>query len=134
MAIHIRELRDRTGLSQKAFSEMYGIPVSTVRKWEQGESTPPEYVIRLLARAIPQEEPGTNKILGKNGSVFYYNPGKKSVMDRFGNEILVKEDLREVNRQNLILYLEDLFEDFYRIQDRFNRDCYYDQREQINWV
>ena len=133
MAVHIRELREKTGLTQKAFSELYGIPVSTLRKWEQGESSPPDYVIRLLARTLPHEDQSIQKIQGKNGTVFYYNRGKRSVMDHLGNEILIREDLQEVKKQNLILYLEDLFGDFYAIQEKFNRDCYYDKQENINW-
>jgi len=134
LSINIRELRDKTGLTQKAFSELYGIPVSTLRKWEQGESSPPDYVIRLLARALPREDQITQKLQGQNGSVFYYNSGRQSVMDQFGNEIFIREDLKEVKKQNLILYLEDLFEDFYTIQDKFNRDCYYDKQEDIKWI
>lgn len=133
MSIHIRELRDKAGLTQKAFAELYGIPVSTLRKWEQGESSPPEYVIRLLSRALPGENQVTQKLQGNNGSVFYYNPLKKSVMDPLGNEILIKEDLQDIDKQNLILYLEDLFEDFYAIRDKFDRDCYYDKKEKIRW-
>ena len=133
MSVHIRELREKTGLTQKAFSELYGIPVSTLRKWEQGESSPPDYVIRLLARTLPQEDQILQKLQAKSGRVFYFNPEKRSVMDHLGNEILVKEDLQEVKKKNLILYLEDLFEDYYSIQDRFNRDCYYDKQENINW-
>lgn len=133
MAVHIRELRDRTGLTQKAFSEMYGIPVSTLRKWEQGEASPPDYLVRLLARTLPREEQNTRKIEGIGGAVFYYNPEKRSVMDQVGNEILIKEDLGEVDPGNLILYLEDLFEGFYEIQEKFNRDCRYDKQEKIRW-
>ena len=134
MVVHIRELRDKTGLTQKAFSELYGIPVSTLRKWEQGESSPPEYVLRLLAGSMPAENQVTQKLQGENGSVFYYNPVKRSVSDRLGNEIRIREDLQDVKKKNLILYLEDLFEEFYTIQEKFNRDCYYDKRENINWV
>ena len=133
MAEHIRELRDQTGLTQKAFSEMYGIPVSTLRKWEQGESSPPDYVIRLLARAIRPESQGSQKLQGKNGTVFYYNPERQSVADRLGNEIRIMEDLRTIDKQNLIIYLEDLFDDFYAIQDRFNRDCRFDKQDKIRW-
>ena len=134
MSVNIRELRDKTGLTQKAFSELYGIPVSTLRKWEQGESSPPDYVIRLLARSIPREDQITQKLQGPNSSVFYYNAGRQSVMDQYGNEILIREDLQQVKKQNLMLYLEDLFDDFYKIQDKFNRDCYYDKQEDINWT
>ena len=54
-------------------------------------------------------------------------------MDQVGNEIQIKEDLGEVDPGNLILYLEDLFEGFYEIQEKFNRDCRYDKQEKIRW-
>ena len=51
----IRDLRRRTGLTQKNFSGRYGIPMRTYQCWESGESTPPEYVIRLLGRAVDED-------------------------------------------------------------------------------
>lgn len=48
----IRELRTETGLTQRAFSWRYGIPLRTVEDWERGIRTPPDYLIRLLAYAI----------------------------------------------------------------------------------
>ena len=53
MYFDIKELRESTGLTQKAFAEMYGIPISTLRKWEQGEASPAAYVVNLLARTLP---------------------------------------------------------------------------------
>ena len=134
MSVEIRELRDSTGLTQKAFSELYGIPVSTLRKWEQGESSPPDYVIRLLARSLPQKKQSLRTLKGRDETVFYYDPARNSVLDARGNEILVRESLDGVEEPNLILYLEDLFEDFYSIQEKFNRDCFYDKQERIIWT
>ena len=133
MATEIRELRDASGLTQKAFSELYGIPVSTLRKWEQGESSPPDYVVRLLARSLPQSRRSLRTLKNRDGTLYYYDPGRNSVLDARGNEILIRESLDGVKEQNLLLYLEDLFEDFYAIQEKFNRDCYYDKREDIVW-
>ncbi len=130
----IRELRDLTGLSQKAFADLYGIPVSTLRKWEQGEASPPEYLVRLLARSLPGTEKAFRQIRGSNGQTYYYSPLRNSVMDQKGNEILIREDLQGVKEQNLIVYLEELFEQFDAIQQKFNRDCYYDKQENILWT
>ena len=133
MSVEIRELRNATGLTQKAFSELYGIPVSTLRKWEQGESSPPDYVIRLLARALSQNKPVLHPLKSRGVTVYYYDLTRNSVLDTRGNEILVHESLEGVNEQNLLLYVEDLFNDFYIIQEKFNRDCYYDKQENIVW-
>jgi len=45
----IREIRDSTGLSRKAFSEKTGIPLRTMEDWEAGRRKPPEYVTKFMA-------------------------------------------------------------------------------------
>lgn len=51
----IRALRRSTGLTQKNFSSLYGIPMRTYQAWETGEATPPEYVVQLLSRAVAED-------------------------------------------------------------------------------
>ena len=131
MNYKIRELRDIAGMSQTAFAEKYGIPVSTLRKWEQGESSPAPYLLNLLAASIPGTDFSLQEIYCDNGSCYYYDPYKKTVSDSAGNTIRITEDLNEVKQKNLQLYLKDLFEAFYEIQDKFNRDCRYDKTEDI---
>lgn len=46
----------------------------------------------------------------------------------------VNNVLENIKKQNLKLYLDDLFDDFYMIQEKFDRDCKYDQEEDILWV
>ena len=55
-------------------------------------------------------------------------------MDGKGNSIAVYEDLDGVKPNNLRLYVSELFEDFYEIQEKFERDCRYDKEEDINWI
>ena len=133
MTIFIRELREATGLTQKAFAELFDIPVSTLRKWEQGESSPPPYVLKLIARELPAADPVYEKIPGKGETVYYYNKSGRIVADMLGNTISINEELEDVKRQNLVLYLEDLFEGLYQIQEKFNRDCRFDKQEDIIW-
>lgn len=134
MTYVIRELRDSTGLTQKDFADMYGIPLSTLRKWEQGESSPAPYVLNLLARTLPSLQDTLWKIYGTDGIVYYYDKNKRTVTDMRGNVIIVQEDLKEIKEQNLILYLQDLFEGFYAIQEKFNRDCRFDKEDDILWT
>ena len=134
MEYAIRELRDLTGLSQKEFAALYKIPVSTLRKWEQGESSPAPYVVNLLARTLPGTNPSLEKIIDQSGNYYYYDRFKNSVSDVKGNLIFIKEDLDGVKRENLGLYLKDLFDDFYKIQERFCKDCRYDKEEDILWT
>jgi len=130
----IRELRDSTGLTQKAFAHMYGIPLSTLRKWEQGEASPAPYVLTLLAKILPSTNTSLKQIKGDDDIVYYYDKNKKLVSDMYGNAIAVQEDLDDIKPQNLVLYLHDLFEDFYEIQEKFNRDCRYDKEDDIFWT
>ncbi len=133
MSVRIRELRDKTGMTQKAFAEMYRIPVSTLRKWEQGEASPPPYVIDLIARTIPGTNSSLRIIKGREGDIYYYDRSKRQVSDVTGNWIFVREDLEGVKEPNLGIYLHDLYEDFYEIQERFNDDCRLDKTEDIIW-
>lgn len=45
----IKELRRRTGKTQKEFGEVLGIPPRTIGNWETGTKSPPPYVIDLIA-------------------------------------------------------------------------------------
>ena len=130
---NVKEIRETTGMSQKKFAETYGIPLSTLRNWEQGTNSPAPYVIDLLVRTLPSLNSTLIEIAGKDGCTFYYDKNQKCVLDIRGNRIYVKEELEKIKEQNLKLYLEDLFEGFYEIQEKFDRDCKYDKEEDILW-
>lgn len=133
MFFDIKELRESTGMTQKTFAGTYGIPISTLRKWEQRESSPAPYVANLLARALPENDKAFQKIAEKDGTFYYYDEMRKLVSDMRGNKIYIEEDLNGVKKQNLALYLKELFQDFYTIQAKFNSDCRYDKKEDILW-
>ena len=133
MSIIIKELRDRTHLSQTEFAREYGIPVSTLRKWEQGESSPAPYIVNMLAKQINGSNESFIKIECKDGSIFYHDPLSNSLSDIYGNKILIRENLEGVKEQNLPLYVKDLFDAFYEIQDKFNQDVTLDKKEDIIW-
>ena len=51
---HSRRIRKGTGLSQTAFAAQIGVPVDTVRNWEQGKRTPrgpARALLRVIERA-----------------------------------------------------------------------------------
>ena len=48
----IKGLRDKTGMTRKAFSDHLGIPVRTVEDWEKGKRTPPEYPYQMGITAV----------------------------------------------------------------------------------
>lgn len=129
----IKELRKSTGLTQKAFADTFDIPLSTLKKWEQGEASPPYYVVRLISKSLPVKNKDLIKIETKSAT-FFYDSIRKTVSDTIGNTINIQTDLSEVKPNNLELYLQDLFNTFYEMQEKFNRDCQYDKEEDIIWV
>lgn len=52
----IKELRESTGVTRKAFSKHTGIPVRTLEDWEAARRTPPEYIPRLIAYQLKYEK------------------------------------------------------------------------------
>ena len=50
--MEIKELRNKTGLSQAKFGKFYNIPLRTVQSWELKERECPGYVLQLLERAV----------------------------------------------------------------------------------
>ena len=49
----VKEIRKKTGLSQREFAEKYQIPLQTLKQWESDEGSsshrkPPEYVLSLI--------------------------------------------------------------------------------------
>lgn len=52
----IKELRAKTGLTQKDFSERLNIPKRTIEDWETGKRVPPPYVVELIAFRIEHDD------------------------------------------------------------------------------
>ena len=50
-----RNIREISGLSRAAFSRKYKIPLRTLEDWDSGRNTPPEYVLKLLERAVKED-------------------------------------------------------------------------------
>ena len=52
----IKQLREKTGLSQSGFAYIFGIPVRTIQKWERNGSTPAPYIPAMINRIMCLEE------------------------------------------------------------------------------
>ena len=52
----IKQLRKKIGLAQSKFAARFGVPVRTLQQWEQGQSAPPEYVVRMMAYILQLEK------------------------------------------------------------------------------
>lgn len=50
----IKELRNRTGMSQRAFAEHFGFSVRTLQGWERGKQ-PPEGTVQMITRILQLE-------------------------------------------------------------------------------
>lgn len=48
----IKELRMAKGLTQEQLCKKFEIPLSTYRKWEQGQHQPSKYLVNLLKNAL----------------------------------------------------------------------------------
>lgn len=131
--MNIKEMRKTTGLTQKAFAELFDIPVGTLRRWEYGESTPASYILKLIALQLPIGSNNMTKIEDDKGSVFYYNKEAGYLIDNKGTKISIHEELEGVKEQNLVLYVKDLFETYYAVVDKFEQDCRFDKKEDIIW-
>ncbi len=53
---NVKNLRLKIGMSQSQFAEYTEVPVRTIQEWEQGRSTPPSYVIKMIWRIIELEK------------------------------------------------------------------------------
>ena len=51
----IKELRSTTKMSQAKFATYLGIPVANIQHWEQGVSTPPNYLVSLISRVMKSD-------------------------------------------------------------------------------
>ena len=129
----IKEMRDMTRLTQREFAAKFDIPIGTLRRWEYGESKPAPYIIKLIALQLPVDQKKMEQIKDEEGNLFFYNKEAGYLMDMQGTRIHIKDELEEVKKQNLILYIKDLFEAYYEILDKFDRDCRLDKTEDIIW-
>ena len=56
-------MRGRTGLTQAAFAARIGVPVETVRNWEQGKRSP-RGPARALLKVLDEAPEAAFKVLG----------------------------------------------------------------------
>ena len=51
----IKDMREASGMTQKAFSEFFGIPKRTIENWEGGKRECPEYLLDLIEYKLKNE-------------------------------------------------------------------------------
>ena len=50
-----KELREKTGMNLRQFSEYFGIPYRTIQNWEAGTRKCPDYLLNLMEYKIERE-------------------------------------------------------------------------------
>jgi putative transcriptional regulator len=65
-AIDVRAIRTRTGLPQSRFARRIGVPLGTLRNWEQGRRTPEGPACVLLA-LLDRKPSLVAEMLGEDG-------------------------------------------------------------------
>jgi putative transcriptional regulator len=63
-ATYARNVRNRTGLTQAAFAARIGVPVETVRNWEQGKRSP-RGPARALLKVLEEAPDAAFAVLAK---------------------------------------------------------------------
>ncbi len=63
-ATYARNIRSRTGLTQAAFAARIGVPVETVRNWEQGKRSP-RGPARALLKVLDEAPDAAFAVLAK---------------------------------------------------------------------
>ena len=51
----IKELRTKSGMTQKAFAEYFDIPHRTIQNWEGGQRQCPDYLLNLMQYKLEKE-------------------------------------------------------------------------------
>lgn len=52
----IKEIRQLTGFSQSMFARYFDLPVRTLQQWEQGRSSPPDYVLKMIIKILKNDD------------------------------------------------------------------------------
>lgn len=133
--MNIKELRNKIGLSQIDFAKRYDIPIRTLQRWEKGESQPIQCILKLIEKDIGNiiiEIEGNNK---EQKTKYYYNSEKNLVSDKNGNYLSLNIDLNATSMHNLGLYLDTLFEKYYKARKIFEEELIGDKKseEKIEW-
>lgn len=52
----IKELRNKAGLTQKAFAQLLNIPQRTIEDWEGGRRQPSDYLLKFIGYYLQNEK------------------------------------------------------------------------------
>ena len=130
----IEEIRKTAKMSQRAFATYFGIPLGTLRNWEQNISQPPPYVIDMIYQSIRRDkminfetielmsiiieladlskngiEEFTNASEhNKNGKIYY----DKNSMDEDGNYRVAHDVLIDYQHHDIVSYYDTEIDEY----------------------
>lgn len=131
--MYIETLRKITGLTQKEFANKYEIPIRTLQKWEQHQSFPANYLIKLLEKDICSQNDEIIKFKSEKDE-FIYNITRGQLINKKGIIINIEiKDVKKIKKHNLGVYSEILFENYNKNIKSFIEDCEYDKKSDTLW-
>ena len=128
----IRDIRKNTGLTQKEFAELYHISLPTLRRWEQDVNKAPVYLVELLKAVTHYGDDSPSAFEGEE-SKYYYDAVSCTVQNTCGDCIRITDSILDVKKENIGLYLDELFEDIDLAKKKFSDSCEEDKRSDIIW-
>lgn len=129
----IKTLRKISGLTQKEFSNKYDIPIRTLQRWEQNQSSPANYILKLLEKDICNDKDEIIKIPGDKID-YIYNVTRRQLINSKGIVINIEiKNIKKIKLNNLSIYCDVLFEKYNKGIKSFLEDCKYDETTDILW-
>lgn len=50
--LSVKNLRLKVGMSQQKFADHFGIPIGTIKAWEQCRRNPPSYIVDMMEKIL----------------------------------------------------------------------------------
>lgn len=70
----------------------------------------------------------------KSRNIYYYDEDNMILEDKAGNRIKLYEPLSDISDNNLRLYLDEFFSEFYKLTNGFKEICKADKINKIEWM
>lgn len=85
----IRVVRENVGLTQEQVANLVGIPVKTIRNWEQNIRKPSEWVMNLIIDRILREKSEQSTTMDENQGILSFLTIKK-IVSQFAEQFNIK--------------------------------------------
>ena len=85
----LKKIRENLTMTQADVSALIGVPLSTIRNWEQGKRNPPSWTLNLLIDRMMKERNEANETIDESSGVLSFMTIKKSI-DKIAKQYDVK--------------------------------------------